>query len=362
MASLYLISTEGEVGKTAIVIGLALELSSQGLKVGYMKPLGVRLAELEGRPVEADAVFMRRTLGLEASPDALCPVLLTNELRRQTIIGHPSEASTVLGRFERLSQNQDLMILEGPPTMPQGRALGISPGRVAALCDAKGVLILRGEYQLLADQVLCVQDLMGGRLIGVLVNAAPVEPRPDEREEFRTFLERNNLQLFGVLPRDPLLGAFTVAEISELLNGRQLTVPNQKDDLVEEFIVGAMGAESALRYFLRLANKAVITGGDRTDIILAALDTPTRCIVLTGNLLPDQVALTCATERSVPVILVPLDTLETVRRIEAARGPIRLVSDRQIERVRETIRREVDLSALKAALGLAENLDIQGCV
>ena len=37
-------------------------------------------------------------------------------------------------------------------------------------------------------------------------------------------------------------------------------------------LVGAMSVESALSYFRRKPNKAVITGGDRADIQLAALE------------------------------------------------------------------------------------------
>jgi BioD-like phosphotransacetylase family protein len=40
-------------------------------------------------------------------------------------------------------------------------------------------------------------------------------------------------------------------------------------------MVGAMSAENALSYFRRKAHKVVITGGDRPDIQLAALETST---------------------------------------------------------------------------------------
>ena len=44
MSTLYLVSVEGEVGKTALALGLALEAQERGLRVGYMKPVGVRVA------------------------------------------------------------------------------------------------------------------------------------------------------------------------------------------------------------------------------------------------------------------------------------------------------------------------------
>ena len=49
-------------------------------------------------------------------------------------------------------------------------------------------------------------------------------------------------------------------------------------------MLGAMGAELALKFFRTKPDKIVITGGDRADIQLAALETDTKCLVLTGNL------------------------------------------------------------------------------
>ena len=355
MATLYLVSVEGEVGKTALALGLGLQARDRGLKVGYMKPVGVRVATSpDGRLVEADATFMAQALGLDDPLDVICPVLLTEVVRRAAIEGRSFDAAAaVTSAYGRLAQGKDLVIADGPPTTRQGITLGVEPMKVAELTDAQVVVVLRGEYQLSAEAALLAKSLFGKRLIGAIVNAAPLETVDDTRSYFGPYLEQHGLQLFGVLPRDPVLGAFTVAELAELLNGRPLFQERAEGALVESFTVGAMGAEAALRYFLRQANKAVITGGDRTDIILAALDTPTRCLILTGNLMPDQVAITRAVDRRVPILLVPLDTLETVRRIEDARGPVRLASPQQIERLRQLIRREVDIDSLLAALGLA---------
>ena len=353
MATLYLVSVEGEVGKTALALGLALEARERGLNVGYMKPVGVRITTSNSRLVEADAAFMKQALGLEEPLDVICPVLLTEVVRREAIEGRMGDAAAaVKAAFAEVSRGKDLTIVDGPPTTRQGITLGVEPAKVAELTDAQTVVILRGEYQLSAEAALLAKTLFGKRVIGAIINSAPPETVEDARSHFGPYLQRHGLQLFGVLPRDPVLGAFTVGELASLLSGRFLCCPNSEGLLVESFIVGAMGAEAALRYFLRQANKAVITGGDRTDIILAALDTPTRCIILTGNLTPDQVAITRAIDRRVPLLLTPLDTLETVRRIEEARGPVRLASPKQVERLRQLVHREVDVDGLLTRLGV----------
>ena len=57
--------------------------------------------------------------------------------------------------------------------------------------------------------------------------------------------------------------------------------------MAETYLIGAMSPDHALRYFQRAANKVVVVGGDRAEIILAALETPTAAIVLTGSYVPE---------------------------------------------------------------------------
>jgi predicted transcriptional regulator len=60
-----------------------------------------------------------------------------------------------------------------------------------------------------------------------------------------------------------------------------------------------MNADKAIEYFKKSKNKAVIVGGDRPDIILAALETPTACVVLTGGLYPNDILLAKAEEMKI---------------------------------------------------------------
>lgn len=352
MATLYLVSVEGEVGKTTVALGLALRAREHGLKVGYMKPVGTRITATGGRLTETDASFVKQALGQEEPVDVISPVLLTEVVRRQAIEGKGIDApAAIKAAFRRISRGRDLVVMEGPPTTRQGITLDVEPAKVAEITDAKVVVILRGEYQLSAEAALLAQDTFGKRLIGAVINSAPPDTVLDARTYFGPFLERHGLELYGVLPRDPVLGAISVADLASLLSGRILCCPQLEGVLVESYIVGAMGAEAAHRYFMHQANKAVITGGDRTDVILAALDTPTRCIILTGNLTPDPIAVSKAMDRQIPLLLVPFDTLETVRRIDEARGPVRTGAPQQMERLKEIVRQEVNFDALMARLG-----------
>jgi BioD-like phosphotransacetylase family protein len=98
----------------------------------------------------------------------------------------------------------------------------------------------------------------------------------------------------------------------KLLNAEVLTKHPREQALVENMTVGAMTADAALSRFRKYSNKAVITGGDRTDIQLAALETSTTCLILTGNLRPSPLIVKQAEEFGVAILLVRKNTMETI--------------------------------------------------
>ena len=96
----------------------------------------------------------------------------------------------------------------------------------------------------------------------------------------------------------------------------------------------------------------MITGGDRTDIQLAALETSTRCLILTGNVYPSPAVLNRAEELCVPVLLTKLDTLATVEIVENYFGKSRFQQPRKMERFSQLLEEHFDFAALYAAVGL----------
>jgi BioD-like phosphotransacetylase family protein len=101
--------------------------------------------------------------------------------------------------------------------------------------------------------------------------------------------------------------------------------------------------------------KAVITGGDRTDIQLAALTTDVSALILTGNYYPDVRVLSRADELGVPVLLVPGDTYSTVREIATLTGRIKPSDNKKIQLARQIVEEHVDWQRILAALAPNKN-------
>ena len=126
------------------------------------------------------------------------------------------------------------------------------------------------------------------------------------------------------MPKSPLLRSVTVGELVRRLNAQVICCPEKEQLLVETLSIGAMGVNSAMEFFRRRRNMAVVTGADRTDIQLAALEASTQCLILTGLGEPLSQLIHRAEELEVPILKVELDTLASVEIIEQAFGHVRI--------------------------------------
>jgi uncharacterized protein len=353
MATLYVTSAETFSGKSALCIGLGVRLRADGFKAGYMKPVNVNCGLREGLPYDDDVTFAKQVFDMPEPATLLGPVALTPAKLEQQLRGPETDYEPrFVEAFGKLSAGRDVMVLEGGRSWREGYVAGPSPKRVVELAQAHVLIVLKYEPTLLADRALAAQDYFGQALMGVVINETPRAHLDDMRDIAEPYLRRHGLPVLGVLPKDPLLAAPTVAELAEGLQAEILSGADKTGELVEHMLVGAMSAETALTYFRRQANKAVITGGDRADIQLAALETSTRCLILTGNLYPSPVVLNRADELGVPVLLADMDTLRAIEVVEGYLGRGRVQQPQKVDRFVKLLNENLNFAALYENLGL----------
>lgn len=351
MATLYVASSHSYSGKTLTSLVLGTRWQRQDRRVGYLKPIGLLPMKVGDQGTDEDAEFVARHLRLECSPADLCPVILDRE-------SCPTDADAARGRvqhaFETCSADADVTIVSGTgQVLTRGSSLGLSGVQVAEMLDAKVLLIGKCESSLDADAIVASYRALADRAVGVILNLVPERERNRVWDVVVPALEELGLPILGILPRDPILQSVSVQEIAEATGGRFLCGECAQQELVENFVVGAMGADQALRYFRRTPRKCVITGGDRSDILLAALETPTRCLILTGDLPPSHNVTARAEDLGIPMLLVRDDTLTTVATIEEMLGKMRVREPRKIDHALEQFEAHLELPKLDAALGLS---------
>jgi hypothetical protein len=355
MATLYVASTETFVGKSAVCLGLLDRMRHDGFGVGYMKPVSVSVKHTNSDTLDADTAFIKQMLGLEETLTQLTPVLVTPSVIDSILRGsQPDYARKVGDAYVAVSRNKDVVLLEGTNHWSEGTLVGLSADQVSDMLGAPILLVQRYGTTLAVDTALAVQRFVGDRLLGVLLNQVE-EPQYDfVTGKVVPFLESKGVPVLGVIAQDAILSAVTVGDLLEHMGGQNFGRPEWHEKPVESLMVGAMGGSTALSLFRRKANKAVVTGGDRTDVQTAALQTSTSVLILTGNMRPSQAVLDLADEKGVTVVIVAEDTVTTIERAEEIFGRIRFHQPAKLERFKSLLNERFDFERLYDMLGLSK--------
>ncbi|MBD2162223.1 phosphotransacetylase family protein [Limnothrix sp. FACHB-1083] len=342
-------STEEYSGKSAVLLGLAHLLATKDIKIGYGKPLGGLMTATDGE--DADVRLIRETLNLPS--DRLLPTLvqLTSDAVLKRLQGEdPTNYSALLEDYGNTSA--ELVLMEGPASLQEGSLFELSMAQTARTLDASVLLVCSYEPTLTVDRLMAARELLGDRLAGVVLNRLPAKELDAVNGVARPFLESQGIPVLGLLPRNSLLRSVSVGELVRQLDAEVLCCRDRLELMVEDLKIGAMNVNSALKYFRKGNNMAVVTGGDRADIQFAALETSTHCLILTGQVPPDPTIIARAEELEVPVLTVDLDTLTTVEIVDRAFGQVRLQEPIKIQCIRHLMGEHFDLDRLLARLGM----------
>jgi len=356
MKALYVTSLHAFSGKTALCLGLGRRFQADGYKVGYLKPLSTQPWQVGGQVADEDADFVRRTLELSEDLCDLVGVVLTRDLLLQELSGEapPDLLARVKAAFGRIGADKDIVLLEGGASLREGFSVGLGTPVVAEALNASALAVTYFHDRMsLLDDLLVAKLRLGERLLGVMVNKVPDEEMGFVVNIARPYLERRDIPLLCALPLRQQLQAISVGELADVLKAEFLALPEKRDVLIEHLVVGAMSVEQALPRIRRIpGTKAVITGGDRADMQLVALETATKCLVLTGHLRPVPEVLRRAEEVGVPVLLVRGNTMETVEAIERVFGKTRLGQATKLRQFEALLAEHFDFERLYEGMGL----------
>lgn len=357
MKALYVTSMHRFSGKTSVCLALGRRLQGEGHHVGYFKPVSTSPWEpIPGGAYDDDADFVRRMLKLPDPLKELVGVVLTPALVDEMRCGCADRdlLAEVAKAYEGCCSGKDVLLLDGGASLREGLSMGVSPVQVAELLDVPTLVTVWYRNLVSAgDACYAAKERLGDRLVGIVVNGVPGEALEHLNANCLPCLEARGIPILGVLPLRDQLQAISVGELAEVLGGEFLTLPEKEDVLIEQLVVGAMSVEQALPRIRRVSGtKAVITGGDRADIQLVALETSTQCLILTGHLRPVPEVLRHAEQAGVPVLLVRHNTMETVEAIERVFGKTRLGQATKLAMFESLLDEHFSFGRLYEALGL----------
>ena len=351
VTSIYIASPEGETGKSTIALGVLHRLTAMVPRVGVFRPI-IRRGDvdyiLELLLAQSDAgldyqdCFGVSYQRLHEDPDGA----IADIVSRYHAVADRCEAMVIVGSDytdvaspTELAVNARIAASLGAPVLLTVRAAGRTPAEVAAVIELS---LAELDYQHTHTAAVVANRCEPDEMVAVARACRALGPR------------------VYVLPEEPLLAAPTVAELSHavhgtLLHGDPLLLGREAMSVM----VAGMTADHVLERLTEGA--AVITPGDRSDVVLAVASAHAAegfpslsAIILNGGLpLHRELAkLVTGLGLRLPIIASELGTFATASAVAAARARLTADSKRKIYTAIELVERHVDMADLLERLAI----------
>ncbi len=353
MPAIYVASPEGDTGKSTIALGILHRLAAKVARVGVFRPI-TRLGE--GRDYILELLLDHTTAGL-AYEDCV-------GVSYQQLHEDPDAAlAEIVDRFHQVADQCDAVLVVGSDYTDVAAPSELSTNaRIAANLGAPVVLAVKARGRT-PDQVtqvveVCMDEIAAqhARTAAVVVNRC----EPAEMDDVAAALQNLGPRTY-VLPEEPLLVAPSVAELQTAVEGTVLRgEPALLTREVLDVLVAGMTAEHVLERLTE--GVAVVTPGDRSDVVLAVLSAHAAegfpslsCVILNGGLPlhPSIESLVSGLGLRLPIIETRFGTFETASRVAATRGRVTTQSHRKVDTALALMDAHVDTEDLLAQLAIA---------
>ncbi|WP_045216896.1 phosphotransacetylase family protein [Desulfonatronovibrio magnus] len=354
MVGLYIGSTFGFSGKNLITLALGKKFQDDGLNIGFMKPVGAIPKEIDGKMVDEDAYKTTQYLQIQSDPEKLTPVLVSQDFKMKAYTGECLlYKDDIKKAYEELSQNKELMMIGGSGSfLYSGKYCQLDGYNISRLLGSKVIIIDRYMRELNYDYLIAAKEVLGDDLIGVILNDVPEYFMQETKDFIVPMLQNRQVDVLGVIPHDDVLKAITIGDLATQLGGKIISMHTKSDQIIQSFLIGTMQIENFMTHFHRNKNVAVIVGGDRSDLQLVALEGNCPCLILTGNIYPNDIILTRSEVLGVPIIVAREDTFTVAQKMENILNRTKLREEVKINQGCQLVNENLDYATLYKGLGL----------
>lgn len=348
MLGIYVGATSAYAGKNLIAMGLGLKLQKDGYRVGYMKPVGALPFKKDGKVGDEDAFFVQELLGLNDDPRDVTPVVVDQDFMVKAFSGRMEDLMPrIEAAYVKLSKDRDVMIISGSGSMFSGKYCNLDGVAIVNRLGARALVIDRYNKEVKYDYLAVMKEVLGDNFLGAILNDIPPAFMSELTTMLIPFFEQQGIHIQGTITSDPLMGAIRVEDLCERLGGRIVTAQNRKDRVVENFLIGTMQVENFMTHFKKHPTAAIIVGGDRSDVQLVALEGGAPCLVLTGNLYPNDIILSRSEILGVPVIIVREDTYSVAKKMEEIQKSHKLRDMVKVNQATQIINANIDFPYIR---------------
>lgn len=349
---IYIAAPEPASGKSTIALGLLHRLTATVAKVGVFRPITRSGGD---RDDLLELLLAHSTAGL---PYDQCVGVTYQRLHADT----DGAIVDIVAAYHAMAQACDAVVIVGsdytdvatPTELTVNARIAVNLGApVLLVVNAKG----RGAEQVAGVVSMCLTELSAQNAHTAAVVANRCEPGElgAVTETLRTVAPRSY-----VLPDEPLLSAPTVTELGKAVSGSPISGDASLGEReVTSVLVAGMTADHVLERLRE--GMAVITPGDRSDVVLAVASAHAAegfpalsCLILNGGfeLHSSIAALVSGLRLRLPIIGTELGTYDTASAVASTHGRMTATSHRKIDTAIELMDHHVDIEDLLAQLAL----------
>ncbi len=353
--AIYIATSDYNSGKSIITLGLMSILIGKTAKVGYFRPI---IEDFVDGEVDnhIETVLSYFNLDIEFK-DAYA--ITKSQLIKKKNKGKIGEVlDLIIEKYKKLEERFDFVLVEGTSFTGEGTSIELDLNvLIAKNLGIPTIIVGSGvgkTLEELLDSLYLVYDSFKIKEVEVLsVFANKVQP--ENIELVTTSLQKSlpSNVLINTIPLISSLNNPTMQEIVNELNAKVLFGENYLNNEIGHYSVGAMQLHN---YLVHLHDNAlVITPGDRSDIILGALQAnesanyPTISgIILTGNIVPEESILKLIEGLSaiVPIIAVDGGTYHITNKIGSIKSEIYANNTHKIETSINAFEKYVEIEVL----------------
>jgi len=343
MEKVIIASVRKSAGKTSAIVGITAAAKK---KIAYAKPFGERMLYRKKRLWDYDSSLISALFGLKEDPVDMSIGFDHSKLRY--MYDEEGTRKKLMETIGSVADDRDVLFIEGGRDLSYGISVHLDTFSVAKYTGGKLFIVVSGDDDSILDDLLFLKrhvNLAGVNLNGVIIN------KVQNLEEFQSThlpaIRQMGIPVMGVIPYQSELTQFTVSFLSERLFAKVLCGEGGLNRVVKTILIGAWSANVFLQNPLfKKENKLVITGGDRTDMILASLESDTSGIILTNNILPPSNIISKASERNIPLLMVFSDTYQTAKQIESLEPLLTKDDGEKVEMLKALFQKHVNVQEI----------------
>jgi dethiobiotin synthetase len=313
-------------------------------KMAYIKPFGERMLYRKKRLWDYDSALITNLFGLKEDPVDMSIGFDHSKLRY--MYDEEGTQKKLLETMTNIGKDKDILFIEGGRDLSYGISVYLDTLSLAKGTGSRLIMVISGEEDTILDDILFLKkhvDLAGANLSGIIVNK--VQNLEDFQNIHSPVIQKLGIRVLGVIPYQSDLTYFSVYYLADRLFAKVITGEGGLKKVIKNIVIGAWSANVFLQNPLfKKENKLVITGGDRTDMILAALEGDTSGIILTNNILPPSNIISKASEKNIPLLMVFSDTYQTAKQIESLEPLLTREDTEKVDLLKQLVQKYVPLN------------------